>query len=183
MDEDHLRRRMEKRREMKPKGLFEVMGKMTPAMLRPTTQGTLVENTTMKVQARRYAGRTLHIGRSNFKFDEDGICAFGFSGRSSTELADWKALCRTPGVVQLGSVTEDPPAPEPSEEPVQGSITVTPVVIPDDVSESSVVEETVVEVQDSSDEEKSDASAETEETPSDAPKVRRRRAKLNEQGE
>jgi hypothetical protein len=108
MDAEHFRRRHEKRRNTKPKGVGDILKPLATAQFTPPR---VVKNREMPMKARsqRYRGRTLVVGRTAFVFDKEGICVHTPRGNSGD---DFKMMVKS----YHGVDWIDPPT-DPDEDP------------------------------------------------------------------
>jgi len=98
MDEEHLRRRFEKRRNTAPKSLMAAISPLTAAQFKTDT--SVFSGDTMKARCKRLAGRTVVVGNTAFAFDKQGICAVKPRGRA-TERSDFNMLLKMSGVEEI----------------------------------------------------------------------------------
>jgi hypothetical protein len=102
MDEEHFKRRMEKRRSLKPKGLGEVLRPLGTSQFQ--TNRAPKKEDEMKAKSTRYRGRTLVVGKTPFVFDRDGVCTFTPRGNA---IIDFQALLNMSGVEEVTDRSAD----------------------------------------------------------------------------
>ena len=147
MDAEHLRRRMERRRNMKPKSLGEVLKPLATAQFNASPNSLVLGEPPMKARSLRFRGRTIVVGRTPFVFDSDGLCVHTSRGRVS-DVTDFQALLKLPGVEAADEKAAPPPPPAPP--PSRGTeptVKVEPIVVPPEAVPASIAHAPTEEVQ------------------------------------
>ncbi len=205
MSEAHKARRAAKRNNTTPKSVYDALKPLRTNQFNPV-QKKDIPGPTLKAYCKRFANRSILIGRTHFKFDSLGRMIMKPNGRT-VQQSDFKMLCKMSGV-KNETVYQDvlPPAPTPvleapevpvakatprkkKEEPKVEEPTAVPVTTTDTIAVDDTIQftwtdateelptETVIEYPAVAPE--TDASAAPDETPVKRPRGRPKKNKEN----